>query len=200
MVSDKILIDKIAKMNVYLKSQIKMEGKKKRKTCWNNNYCQKYGFLKPDSTEEEKAFCCICSTKFSISYGGIADIKKHIDTNKHKSTINASTSSCKVQQYFTNKNEKDQDLKIAAKEGIWAYNTARHNISFSSNDCSAAMNRCMFDTKFTSGKTKTSALINNVVSPFIEIFCNQNIKRWNENKLKCETIWILIFKEFVNLQ
>ena len=52
--------------------------------------------------ELDKAFCIICNSKFDISNGGRSQIVKHAETLKHKSAIDASTSSAKIQQFFKN--------------------------------------------------------------------------------------------------
>jgi len=49
-----------------------------------------------------------------------------------------------------------------------AFHTAKHNLSFRSNDCSANLIKNFFDIKFSLGRTKTGALITNVIAPFID--------------------------------
>jgi hypothetical protein len=39
----------------------------KRKTSWSDDYSRKYGFLKQVIKQDDKAFCAICNSKFSIA-------------------------------------------------------------------------------------------------------------------------------------
>lgn len=137
-------------------------------TKWSDDYKTEFGFLKSVESNCGKAFCTICNSEFSISHGGRADIVKHCATDKHSSGIKASSNSVKLTDYFKNLQHHDENKVIAAKEAAWAYHTARHNISLRTSDCSGALIRHLFDVKFSMARNKTSAIINNVISPFIE--------------------------------
>lgn len=60
------------------------------------------GFVKKVDKESDKAFCMICISKFDIFNDGRSQITKHAETNKHKSAIDASSNSAKIQQFFKN--------------------------------------------------------------------------------------------------
>ena len=72
-------------------------------------------------------------------------MEEDAETLKHKSAIDASTSSAKIRlkQFFKNTISSKDQLKTVAKEGTWVYHTARHNISFKSNDCSGTLVKTM---------------------------------------------------------
>lgn len=160
---------------------------KKRKTSWRSDYATKYGFLKQAVGEDEIAFCTICNSKFTVwSHGGEGDIKKHIGTVKHNSAIKASTSSAKLQNYFNNFNSS-QELETSAKEGAWAYHTAKHNISLRSNDCSSALIRSTFETKFSLGRTKCAAIIESVIGPLIDKNVSSKLENMNFVSLITDT-------------
>jgi hypothetical protein len=72
-----------------------------------------------------------------------------------------------------------EDLQTLAKEGTFAYHTARHNISFKSNDCSSSLINKMFDSKFTLAQTKVSAIIRNVIHPMIDKNRSDEFKEMN---------------------
>ena len=56
---------------------------------------------------------------FSISHGGRSDINKHLQTQKHKSSIEAAASSSRVTNFFKPANsDSNESLKLAAKEAI----------------------------------------------------------------------------------
>lgn len=101
---------------------------------WSDDYKKEFGFLKAVESNWGKAFCSICSSEFSISHGGRADIVKHCATDKHSSAIKAASTSVKVTSYFKNLQQSDDNRAIAAKESAWAYHSARHNISLRTSD------------------------------------------------------------------
>ena len=57
------------------------------------------------------------------------------------------------------------DIKLAAAEGVFAYHTVKHNHSFRSMDCTTKLVQKLFDQKFPSARTKTEAIVSNVLAP-----------------------------------
>jgi hypothetical protein len=57
--------------------------------------------------------------------------------------------------------------KIAATEALVAYRTVRHGQSFSANDCLSTLMTKMYEPKFSSARTKSEAIITNVLSQYI---------------------------------
>lgn len=143
-------------------------SQKKRKTSWNDKYSQEFGFIKKADNNECKAFCTLCSTQFSIANGGRRDIMQHIETNRHQYCIKAGSSNKKVSDFFKQFEGTKDELIIAAKEATIAFHTAMHNLSFRSNDCTASLIRNFFESKFSLARTKTAAIITNVIAPFID--------------------------------
>lgn len=137
----------------------------------NDDHKKKYPFLQSVSGNENasKAFCTICSKEFSVANGGESDIKKHCKTNDHTSKLVASSTSSKVTNYFTSsKTFSAESQLLAAQECAWAYHTAKHNMSFAQNDCSSDLIRFAFTKEgFTCGRTKTSAIIRNVIGEYL---------------------------------
>lgn len=64
----------------------------------------------------------------------------------------------------------DEHLKTAAKEAAFSFHTARHNISFRSTECTSQMIKDLFEPKYSCSRTKTAAVITNIISPLI---CDQ---------------------------
>lgn len=58
-----------------------------------------------------------------------------------------------------------KDLDIAAAEGVWAYHTIQENHSFRSNDCASKLIQSCFDPKFICARTKSEAIVVNVLTP-----------------------------------
>jgi hypothetical protein len=64
-------------------------------------------------------------------------------------------------------NNNNSDLECAAKEATFSYHTTRHELSFKTSDCTSKLLKKLYDPKFSSARTKTEAIIINVISPFI---------------------------------
>jgi hypothetical protein len=88
-----------------------------------------YPFLKEDQ-QVGKVLCSICKSQFSIKRGRRSDILQHIKKRKH--AVAAETESCskKVTSYFTKVTATDKCKHFAAKEGLFALHTIKHNHSF----------------------------------------------------------------------
>lgn len=62
-------------------------------------------------------------------------------------------------------NPSSNDLNVAAAEGAWAYHTIQENHSFRSNDCTSKLIQTCFEPKFSCARTKTEAIVVNVLAP-----------------------------------
>jgi hypothetical protein len=58
------------------------------------------------------------------------------------------------------------EQKLAATEGAWAYHTVNHNHSFRSTDCTSKLVQKCFEAKYGCARTKTEAIVSNVLAPF----------------------------------
>ena len=141
---------------------------KHRKTSWNDKYSSEFGFIQKVQDDESRALCTICSSRFLIVHGGRRDILDHIKSDRHTSGVKAGSSSKKVSDYFQKLTATNEEQKVAGKEAVFAFHTAKHNYSFRSNDCTAGLIRGLYDPKFSLGKTKTAKLISKVLAPFID--------------------------------
>ena len=64
--------------------------------------------------------------------GGRSDISQHTRSQKHKEAEKAACSSSSIAPYFT---KRQDEGKVLASEGMFAYHTVMHGHSFRSNDC-----------------------------------------------------------------
>ncbi|CAG9839444.1 unnamed protein product [Diabrotica balteata] len=55
-------------------------------------------------------------------------------------------------------------MLIAAKKGTFAYHTIKHLQSFRSSDCTSKLIVSMFEPKFSAVRTKTEAIVKNVLA------------------------------------
>lgn len=58
--------------------------------------------------------------------------------------------------------------KVHASEGLFAYHSVIHGHSFQSADCTAKLIKKLYDPKFSSARTKSEAIICNVLDPLSE--------------------------------
>ena len=108
----------------------------------------------------------ICNNSFSVSHGGRANVNDHIQTKKHKTSQAASSSSCSITSFFSKTEPTHDGIKLAAAEGVFAYYTVKHNHSFRSMNCTTKLVKKLFDQKFSSARTKTEAIVSNVLAPY----------------------------------
>lgn len=140
----------------------------KRKCKFTDDLSKKYPFIKVTKFESE-VYCNSCSATFSIAHGGNSDIQKHLVTNKHKSKVrqlSAAASSSKVTSFFRNTEFGDKEKELAVAEGLFAFHTVCHNISFRSMDCTAKIIQRLFERKFTCSRTKAEAIVQKVLAPY----------------------------------
>jgi hypothetical protein len=127
-----------------------------------------FPFLKTSEKSEFEVFCTICSSAFSIANGGKSKVLQHLNSVRHVNGNKSSTSSKKIEGFFHNINHitTPSQYKTSAKELTFAFHTAKHRLSLRAADCTSKLISKLFDPNFSSAKTKTSCLIQNV-----SLFC-----------------------------
>ena len=117
------------------------------------------------------AKCKICNCAVSVSHGGGADLKHHMDSEKHRKNLRSTDSSLKMTTYFVNSNTHTQEQKnVAAAEGTMSFHVVKHHQSYRSNDCSVKLQKkkipdSKIAEKVSCGRTKCEAIMNNVIGP-----------------------------------
>lgn len=142
----------------------------KRKCYFSNELEKEFPFIKrsrQDNLQTDEVVCTVCNSQFSIASGGRRDINKHINTQKHCKAKQASAVSKTVDTFFKCKEAKADDLLCAAKEATFAYHSVQHDLSFNSSACQSKLLSKLYDPKFSSAKTKTEAIVVNVIAPFV---------------------------------
>ena len=142
----------------------------KRKCKFRDEYSSEWTFIKQGRNCYE-ANCRLCHCNFTIEHGGKNDIKRHIETTKHKQNVSSTSKDAKITNFLIKKNT-DEETKIIAAEVAMAFHTVCHHQSFSSNDCTNVLLPTVFPdskiaSKFSSARTKCSAIIKNVLAPHI---------------------------------
>ena len=117
----------------------------KRKCNFTSDIKRDYPFLK--ETVDSKLLCNNCQSVFLISHGRRSDIKDHLETKKHKSSLEAIMSSSRVTNFFKAVSS-DESLLLTAKEATFAYHTDIYEQSFKSSDCTSKLVSKLFEPKF----------------------------------------------------
>lgn len=135
---------------------------KKKMCCFNSNLKEKYSFLK-GKFGESNVLCELCNSAFSLGHSGVADVERHLKTEKHKKAVEQRAGNKKYTDYINTQ----KDLQVAAKEGVWAYHLIKENQSFRSSDCATKIFKICFEiSDFNCARTKCEAIIKNVFAPY----------------------------------
>lgn len=132
----------------------------RRRCVFNAELQKKYSFFNKSATNDSEIHCTVCDSTINISSDGKTGIERHIGSSKHQKTLNSKATSHTVTKFF----QTPINYKIAAYEGLWSYHMVHSNQSFRSADCSSKNFRECFD--YHSARTKSEAIITNVLAPF----------------------------------
>uniref|UniRef100_H3A0E1 DUF4371 domain-containing protein n=1 Tax=Latimeria chalumnae TaxID=7897 RepID=H3A0E1_LATCH len=123
-------------------------------------------FVKPSRKGNKHAFCKYCACDFSISHGGIHDVKVHLKTAKHQpnAELNRSLSSSRgLMNTWANPHNPVNDGATKA-EVLFQGFVLQHNLPFAVNDSFNKLVARMFPDsdiakRYACGHTKASHLI-----------------------------------------
>lgn len=140
-------------------------NKSKRSCKFTEQLGVEYPNIKKFKTDSQ-VICQTCQSTFSISSGGKNDIVRHNASDKHKNALKESASSNQVTDYFRKKDIfGSKEKELATAEAVFCYHTVTHNHSFRSMDCTSRVIQFLFEKKFACKRTKTEAIIVNVLAP-----------------------------------
>ncbi|XP_016665151.1 uncharacterized protein LOC107885900 [Acyrthosiphon pisum] len=128
-----------------------------------------YKYAPVTSTDVERSFS---RKDFSVSHGGLSDIKQHENSNLHK-TNSKSVASSQILNTFFIKPNTIESQKIALAELIKVYHNIKHNLSYNSLDCSLKLMPKLYPDsgiakKLACGRTKAESITTNVLGPKAE--------------------------------
>lgn len=152
----------------------------KRKCIYKEEFESKWSFIKKGRFDHE-AECKICNCFLNIAHGGQSDIKDHINSNKHLNNYRASSSSQKIDNFFI-KDDSNEQRKITLAELTMAFHLVKHHQSFRSADCTSKLYGMVFEDskvaqKFSSGRSKTIALVKNILAPYSLQILNSDLEK-----------------------
>jgi len=89
-------------------------SKKKKHYCkFLEDWTKLYDWVQPTSLGNDMAFCKLCSTNFSVSHGGVYDIKRHADGDSHKKAVASTRKSTNLKNFMPVKSTLDSQVTKA---------------------------------------------------------------------------------------
>ena len=161
------------------------------------------------SKSNKSVYCKLCCCELSVAHGGIHDIKRHVESLKHKAKLKQTEGSSLTSFLGEASPPSLSHSKRVISAEIMAQFIAMHNLSFQSSDHLSDLFSSMFpDSKiaasFACKHTKTKAIICDAIDPHLKqpvielaksspfsLLCDESNEKGNQVKLL--TILIRIF-------
>ncbi|XP_006131601.1 uncharacterized protein LOC102463496 [Pelodiscus sinensis] len=152
--------------------------KKRRRMChYNSNWENQFSWVVMDHNDKAKVRCKLCNASLIIAYDGVKALTQHANSTKHVKNVQAAAAFQRMSSLFLIQ-DSAQSEQVTVAELTHIYHGVKHHISFLAQDCSVkVMKQVLQDSeivkKMTAGRTKASAVVNNVLYPFsIELLLN----------------------------
>ena len=154
-------------------SDRKTPASKKRTQCYRTAYTEKYAFIKPTTSDPSRVFCETCKSEFGIRYGGIDDVRRHVEGARHESKAKALESSKKskpIKSYFATQNAvSNLDLDVTKAEVTMVDLCVELNLPMSSLDkFTKTFKKIFHDSKiaknFQCARSKGTAIIKEIAA------------------------------------
>ena len=94
--------------------------KKKYFVSFNEEWATKQNFVKKSHKGERFAFCTTYVNNFGIRYGGENDIKRHLETPKHKSNVTSLKSNRSLTDWGSSTATNKLDEKVTRAERLFS--------------------------------------------------------------------------------
>lgn len=104
-------------------------------------YHEKFSFITRSTQSDSHAFCTICRVNFSVSHGGMYDVKKHIATDSHTSKNRALEQNHTISSMFVSSSFADS---VTNAELLFTNFLVEHNIPLSASDHAGPLFKSMF--------------------------------------------------------
>ena len=142
---------------------------KKRKCGFQDKGLNEFNWVKPFTDDPGNIQCKICLSTFTVVHDGVAALKQHESTQSHKKKVESASKSHLINSFLIKQNSPESD-KVAIAELTCTFHCVKHHLSYASQDCLVkVLKQIITDSeiikKMSIGKTKTSALVNQVIYP-----------------------------------
>lgn len=124
-------------------------------------------WLKP-TPDTHSATCSPCSAKIIVKHEGKTALDDRAKTKKHQNRVQVTRQTKAISSFMITKSSAD---KVTVTELTATYHGVRHGHSYLSTDCGNKVGAKIFSdsdiaTKMSCGRTKSEALVENVLAPF----------------------------------
>ncbi|XP_053277202.1 uncharacterized protein LOC128438617 isoform X2 [Pleuronectes platessa] len=152
---------------------------KKRKCHFTEQIQKEFPFIRPcrPGQDDTVVHCTLCQSSFSIASGGRYSVVEHQQTKKHKKGLTANALTPTITTFYKKTEPSQKEFELAVQEGILAYHTMKHNHSYRSMDCTAQLTKKLYEPKFSCGRTKGEAIVNNVFAPWATNMVRQDLEQ-----------------------
>ncbi|GFU61463.1 uncharacterized protein TNCV_2287631 [Trichonephila clavipes] len=117
-----------------------------------------------------QGYCKLCKNSFTVAYDGLKAVTHHAEAKKHKECESVAAMSPRMKSFFT-PNGSAQSKKVDIAELTEFYHSIKHHISYVAQDCSLKVLKQVINDsdivkQMTGGRTKCTALVNQVLFPY----------------------------------
>ena len=144
-------------------------GKRKRSCKWSAE--RKRYRMTPSKKGVSYMYCMPCQTDILIASGGVYDVRRHVNGKKHKEYARSIASQVPIKVALQSSSAlASVDREVTVAEVYFATFIVEHNLPFSAADHFSTLCKVMFPdsdvaNKFSSGRTKTTALVKHALAP-----------------------------------
>ena len=93
---------------------------------------------------KQQAYCRVCSKHFSVSHGGIDNVRRHGEGKKHLELFKARKSTNQVTKYYVSSNSSSLDENVIKAETLISLAMAKHNVPLAFADHLAKVVKAAF--------------------------------------------------------
>ncbi len=130
-------------------------------------------FLSKSSRGDSYAYCTICRGDFSVASGGLHEVKRHVESKKHKEYLSGAANQPNIASSFARSSCSTSD-QVTIAETYFSMFIAEHNLPFMAADHFSKLCKVMFpDSKiaseYSSGRTKATAIVKHALAPTLNL-------------------------------
>ena len=146
-------------------------GKGKRACKWSDDW-KRYNMTR-SKRGASYVYCTLCQTDISIASGGVHSVRRHVVGKKHKEYARSVALQVPIKAALQSSSaavSQSVGCQVTAAEVYFATFVAEHNLPFTASDHFSKLCKVMFPDseiakKFSSGRTKTTALVKHALAP-----------------------------------
>lgn len=125
------------------------------------------------SSTDDKAVCKLCNKEISVKQNGIKALKSHSKSNAHQRSIEATSGSSSLKDFFKfEKRPESISARTADAEIIWCLHVVENNYSFLSNNHVRETFSTMFNDKTAANmklkEAKIAYLVKDAIFPYFK--------------------------------